>query len=414
MIHCNFRVMKNSVEKHLRPIINAVVDRYPYYNRSFGHDHFLVYPYDFGVLCSGRHLREDWTEIDDCPVDISVGHKYFCHVTRILNTSFIGNYGMDARHYKENEYSFGLNKCIGKCPKVVCHRPDIDIVTPQYLTSSSHDCFSDITRNNTLYVDRKFDSCFKGNYQYQRSILAEMKINDKFHYMSNRTERFRESDDLQQCVFAYHMCGQACWSQRLYDALALGAIPILVTDGAIQAFERYLDWRAFTVKISVPELFQDKFTFRFRRTLRKYADEFRRKAKHASLFSVRGISKDTAIAIITQPEASRHQKKRKSKGKSTNVVLKKMIAGQAAMKWFNFRDLKAEVNAFRMLVLEMFCRIVRQRMKGAPHPPWSSEYELWDAFGNYSSSSSLAADEKFQHYVCTRRPDFTARLRFMQ
>ena len=54
--------MKNSVENHLRPIINNVVDNYPFYNRSYGHDHFLIYPYDFGVLCSGRHLREDWSE----------------------------------------------------------------------------------------------------------------------------------------------------------------------------------------------------------------------------------------------------------------------------------------------------------------------------------------------------------------
>lgn len=248
--------MKNSVEHHLRPIVNNVVDNYPYYNRSNGHDHFLVYPYDFGVLCSGRHLREDWSEISNCPVDEKVGHKYFCHVSRIINTSFIGNYGMDSKYYNDNEYTFGLKKCIGDCPKVVCHRPHIDIVTPQYLTPDTHACYSDLVSNHHLYVKRDIDSCFKGNYRNQRSILKEMKKNSKFHFKYNQTERYRETDDLQKCIFAYHMCGEACWSQRLYEALALGAIPIIVADGAIQAFERYLDWRKISIKISVAELFQ--------------------------------------------------------------------------------------------------------------------------------------------------------------
>ena len=72
------------------------------------------------------------------------------------------------------------------------------------------------------------------------------------------------------------MCGHACWSKRLYDALALGAVPIIVADGAIQAFERFLDWRRFSIKVSVPELFQDQFTYRFRHILRRQADLFRR------------------------------------------------------------------------------------------------------------------------------------------
>lgn len=248
--------MKNSVEKHLRPIINNVVDNYPYYNRSYGHDHFLIYPYDFGVLCSGRHMREDWSEIDNCQVDEQVGHKYFCHVARILNTSFIGNYGMDTKYYIDNGHTFGLQKCIGVCPKVICHRPDIDIVTPQYLKAKTHACYTDLENNRSLYVRRDFDSCFKGNYRHQRFILKEMKTNDLYHYKYNKTERFQETDDLQKCIFAYHMCGEACWSQRLYDALALGAIPVIAIDGSIQAFERYVDWRTISIKISVAELFQ--------------------------------------------------------------------------------------------------------------------------------------------------------------
>jgi hypothetical protein len=388
--------MKNSVENHLRPIINNVVDNYPYYNRSFGHDHFLVYPYDFGVLCSGRHLREDWSEIDNCPIDETVGHKYFCHVSRIINTSFIGNYGMDAKYYKDNDFTYGLNKCIGSCPKVICHRPHVDIVTPQYLTANTHECYSDLVHNKSLYVKRDFDSCFKGNYRYQRSILELMKKDDKLHYRYNHSERYRETDDLQKCIFAYHMCGQACWSQRLYDALALGAIPIIVADGAIQAFERFLDWRKFTIKISVAELYQDRLTYRFRRNLRKQADLFRQ-----------GIKYSVSEGFL--PEDDTNPKALEGKGNTkTGFVLKKMVDARASVEWFNFRDLRLEVNAFRMLVLEMFCRIVRHKKSSM-----TIDENLLEAFSQINSSD-LAGNEMFQFYVCSRKSDFTARLRYMQ
>lgn len=412
-IYCSLsnRVMKNSVDNHLRPIVNNVVDNYPYYNRSFGHDHFLVYPYDFGVLCSGRHLREDWSEIENCQVDTSVGHKYFCHVSRILNTSFIGNYGMDSRYYTENEYSFGLNKCIGaSCPTVACHRPDIDIVTPQYLTTDTHDCYSDLDANKSLFVHRKFDSCFQGNYLYQRSILENMKHDNSIHYTQNNTDRFQETDDLFKCIFAYHMCGQACWSKRLYDALALGAVPIIVADGAIQAFERFLDWRQFTIKISVPELFQDKFSYRFRHILRRQSDLFRREVgQYAS-------SPPGFVPIKSSMMGDATSLRSKGSNNKFGFVLRKMVNGRSSVEWFNFRDLQLEVNAFRMLVLEMFCRIVRRRMLRPSSPCAAASANRPEEGVRFSqmNSSSLAADPVFQCYVCSRKSDFIARMRFVR
>ena len=392
--------MTNSVENHLRPIINNVVDNFPYYNRSSGHDHFLVYPYDFGVLCSGRYLREDWREIDDCQVDDKLGHKYFCHVSRIINTSFIGNYGMDYRYYHENEYSFGLNKCIGNCPKVICHRPNVDIVTPQYLTSDTHECLSDLERVRSIYIRREYDSCFKGNYRYQRFILEKMKKNASYNLKYNLTDRYMETDDLLKCVFAYHMCGQACWSLRLYDALALGSIPVIVADGAIQAFERYLDWRKFSVKISVDELFQDRFTFRFRKLLRKQSDLFRRNVMKYTQ------TEDDVLLPINDSTSIRNTVR---SDKRFGFVLDKMLNTRRAIEWFNFRDLRKETNAFRMIVLEMYCRKVRQRKSTLRLKP----NDLLKEFQKVTPSK-LANDKRFQDYICSRRSDFIARLRYVK
>jgi hypothetical protein len=303
---------------------------------------------------------------------------------------------MDSKYFRDNDYSFGLKKCVGKCPSnsshVVCHRPAIDIVTPQYLLPDTHQYYTHhANNNNSIQVKRKFDSCFKGNYHFQRWVLEKIKINSEGFYISNHTEKFQETRELQNCIFAYHMCGQACWSHRLYDALARSAVPIIIADGAIQAFERFLDWRQFSIKISVPEMFQDRFTFRFRHILRKQSDLFRR-GNH------RFYPSGYVPAGTELPGDFR--------GKKYGFVLRKMLNARDSMEWFDFRDLKGKTNAFRMIVLEMFCRMVRRK----PAP-------VSDDFVSYFSRidlSRLASDEKFQHFVCSRKSDFIARLRYVR
>lgn len=49
----------------------------------------------------------------------------------------------------------------------------------------------------------------------------------------------------------WHTCGFACWSQRLYHAMAVSTVPLLVNSGTLQPFERFVDWRKISVKVRV-------------------------------------------------------------------------------------------------------------------------------------------------------------------
>lgn len=73
--HMNCEV---TIHRHLVPIINNVVDNYPYYNRSQGKDHFFMAVYDTGPFCNmqcvTKHNKETHTNI----------------LSRISNSSFIG------------------------------------------------------------------------------------------------------------------------------------------------------------------------------------------------------------------------------------------------------------------------------------------------------------------------------------
>ena len=108
---------------------------------------------------------------------------------------------------------------------------------------------------------------------------------------------------------------------------------------------------------------------------------------------------------------------KKKMKKQFGLVLAKMINVRASVEWFNFRDVKLEVNA-RMMVLEMFCRQVRRRKPpndqndGSSHDvvhgsPLMKEFDRMNP-------SHLALDKRFQYFICSRRSDFISRLRYVR
>ena len=43
--------------EHLKPIFDNVIFNYPFFNQSFGHDHFMTNVFDNGPFCGGAHIQ---------------------------------------------------------------------------------------------------------------------------------------------------------------------------------------------------------------------------------------------------------------------------------------------------------------------------------------------------------------------
>ena len=289
-------------EKHLIPIINNVINSYPYYNRSFGSDHFFFAVYDNGPFCNPACHRESGLA-----------------VRRLINVSFIGNYGMDTTSF------YGKD--------IECHRPDKDIVVPQLLKEDTYNRLTNHNIYKTKYqqVVRDHDSCFKGRYHGDRGILEVMQKRVAIDYCFHGTENFVSEGELENCMFMYSSCGVACWSLRLYEAIVYHTIPIIVGDGIINAFERFIDWTKFTVKMPSNTYRNETMRNNFRKLLRLESDEFR-------LLQLKHRDNMTHI------------------GYNESFVLRKRAYMQRAAEWFDFRNVSKPRNAFRLITAEIWCK----------------------------------------------------------
>ena len=50
-------------KEHMLPVFKHVVERYPYFNRSGGRDHFLTMVYDNGPFCGGAHTQPGFPHV---------------------------------------------------------------------------------------------------------------------------------------------------------------------------------------------------------------------------------------------------------------------------------------------------------------------------------------------------------------
>ena len=57
--------------------------------------------------------------------------------------------------------------------------------------------------------------------------------------------------------------GYSPWSPRIYESLNLGSIPIIIADGIVLPFERFIPWRSFSLKLNVSNI---NYLFDFVRT----------------------------------------------------------------------------------------------------------------------------------------------------
>ncbi len=102
---------------------------------------------------------------------------------------------------------------------------------------------------------------FRGRYRLDfqhysfgvRQRLFELYANDTdIALLDGHTPDYTE--ELMSATFCLSLPGNAMWSPRLIDAILLGCIPVILTDGVALPFHPLLDWRAFSVRILQKDL----------------------------------------------------------------------------------------------------------------------------------------------------------------
>ena len=158
----------------------------------------------------------------------------------------------------------------------VIYRHGYDVVIPQYTRLISDN-------NRSLNVDelvkkKKRLFFFAGALRHtmtprsarplllnlQRDINETRKNNPTIEIQGNRYEPLavidghlkpeEYIDSIRSTVFSLCPEGFFPWSPRFYDALQLGAIPLILADNIVLPFERFIDWPSISAKINVSNI----------------------------------------------------------------------------------------------------------------------------------------------------------------
>lgn len=333
-LHCNESIFIN----HMKPIITSIIHDYPYYNRSKGNDHYMLNLYDHGLWCE---------------LQCDIHGDYLDIFLPISNIRSIGNYGMDEYSNEQRISYFDLPR------QHSCHHPQHDIVIPQPI---------DVNESQLIQYEgvslRPYDSTFSGSIWGKRIPLRQMANTSINDYQLKHVELFKSSIDdplseflidpdmelVHEGYFMYHVTGLAEWSQRLYNAIVYNTIPIIISDGSIQAFEKFIDWRKFSMKISYKTWFNETLRTNFRRMIRYECDLYRLRVLEC--MNILNISTNTIILINQTKSCPKLQE---------TIIFKKVYYLQQVRPWFhmnrNMKLMNTTRDANRLILLELWCQL---------------------------------------------------------
>jgi hypothetical protein len=156
----------------------------------------------------------------------------------------------------------------------------------------------------------KNDITYKGTLSPPKNMVER---SDFLKYISSNFE-IGEAD----AYFGVHCAGHGIWTARLYNYLITGVIPILCSDGVILPFERFLNYRAFSVKV-------------LSSTYDKNEQSFVDSIKHAC-----------------------------SQARKTSSLYKMQKCAKEASEWLDWKSTTPYRNPFTLIILELYDRLMNR------------------------------------------------------
>ena len=301
-------------ERHMKPIFDHVVYSQPYFNRSGGKDHLVLFTYDNGPFCQYYE-----------PYFGKLFNSIFNKTTLILNFGLSG-------------YEFNYKQLYGKKAANFdgCIRQhNQDIIIPQYHDYPLHRNLSDI------YRLREYSAFFKGEYSnrgpsspFIREFLSNFKSNHSLKFF-NVPHAWHQGASAMISYFSLCPAGYAPWSIRLYDSLFHLSVPVILANRILLPFEKFLNWKSFTVKIDTDLIGTTNYSFL--ETMHSLSEEYR-----TALLKHRRANKDTSLHGKTLP---------------STYMWSKLYRVWEASKWLTWETEPGRKRSiWALLAAELWCR----------------------------------------------------------
>ena len=91
-------------------------------------------------------------------------------------------------------------------------------------------------------------------HKYNRTTKIEGEQYDTLIVIDGHQKPHEYIKSIQSSVFSLCPEGYFPWSPRFYDAIQLGAIPLILADNIVLPFERFIDWPSFSAKMNVSNI----------------------------------------------------------------------------------------------------------------------------------------------------------------
>lgn len=203
---------------YLLPLLQKIVREKSFYNDSSGDNHVFVFSHDVSVCLFSDEVK-----------------------TIAQRGIILSNLGL-SRGSKVPWHMYD-KKCFQPLRDVVVPPPIFLLGPPNY----------------KLPADRPFLVSFRGtvwdNPHYSLGVRQRLQTLHQqgrasslvFHNASTDSKAYH----LELISSRFYLCvgGWQPWSPRLFEAIEMGAIPVIIADGIELPFERFLDWRLFSVKV---------------------------------------------------------------------------------------------------------------------------------------------------------------------
>lgn len=212
--------------KFITDATDVIKKDFPYWERSQGRDHVWVFLYDYGVCLEYARINAKTRRIP-AGLENSIFAQYLGDVT----------------------------------PGMECFNTWKDVVIPPFVNNP--EILAGRGGEGIDPTARATFAYFRGSIKWKESKwhTKEMNYSNGVRDIINRTyhndtlfslHQGSSPDYIQEMknsVFCLAPLGYALWNFRLYEAVMLGCIPVIIADNIELPFESVIDYRSFTVKI---------------------------------------------------------------------------------------------------------------------------------------------------------------------
>ncbi|KAL1914509.1 uncharacterized protein VTP21DRAFT_8223 [Calcarisporiella thermophila] len=223
--HFNFSERCNVDERYVLPMMQYVIEAYPYWNRSGGTDHIMVHPMDHSyTYYESNSVFQPaifLTTIGDKRQNNFYKIRYSKDIVIPSATSLIHYAGYNPRDYLDEEgYPVNL--------------------------------FGNRVQRNIFAIFRGGGSDIKPDDAYSQGIryllFHGFKDYPGWNIGNSEWDMFY-ARQLSRSRFGITPAGWTLDTTRLWEYLAFGVVPVIIADGIIQPFENDVDWHGFSVYV---------------------------------------------------------------------------------------------------------------------------------------------------------------------